>query len=364
MDQQLIDAGMRIRSRMPVDMSQSDLAEKADMKPDALSRALNGHRGFSMLELTRIGHILDTEVHWLITGEPDPHRVDIAARHRWNRTERAHHNPGEIADASTIEQIYQLYRDAYPGEVPPSAPVPESSVEARSQLGTGFVRDFARVVEERWGVDVVRVPGLSTDYSLRVGDRSVIVLTASPTWYRSNFSLAHELGHLALGHHGATCSQGPSEAAANQYAAELLLPESDVREQRWPEATMTDVADFIWSNGVSSQALKLRLTSLDVARSSLIDEALAMSTPTLLRKAIQAGSPFTHATTADRDQQSASRRFPLDLLGSLTERVASGVVSPIGLAWALDVSADDLDFPETDEGESADRYANAIGFSS
>jgi transcriptional regulator with XRE-family HTH domain len=59
---------------MPLGMSQRALTEKAGMTTDALSRALNGQRGFSSRELARIADQLGADLYWLITGTPDPQR--------------------------------------------------------------------------------------------------------------------------------------------------------------------------------------------------------------------------------------------------------------------------------------------------
>ena len=81
MDRELLAVGERIRASMPNGMRQRELAARVGMTPDALSRALNGQRGFSILELTRISDDLQTGLSWLITGRPDPHKVTFAARH-------------------------------------------------------------------------------------------------------------------------------------------------------------------------------------------------------------------------------------------------------------------------------------------
>ncbi|WP_235912124.1 ImmA/IrrE family metallo-endopeptidase [Ruania zhangjianzhongii] len=100
-----------------------------------------------------------------------------------------------------------------------------------------------------------------TDYSLTVGQRGIIVLNAIPNWFRSNWSLAHELGHLALGHHvrgdSPTTAQ---ENAADQFAAGMLLPESVVRAMDWTGADESQLASFLWESGVSTLAILQQFT--------------------------------------------------------------------------------------------------------
>ena len=71
----------------------------------------------------------------------------------------------------------------------------------RAVLGYGFVRPFADRLEKYLGVEVVRVTELSTAYSLTVGGRAVIAVPATGNWFRENWDIAHELGHLIMGHH-------------------------------------------------------------------------------------------------------------------------------------------------------------------
>ena len=62
--------GSRIRAAMPRGMTQRQLADRAGMTPDAISRALNAQRGLSPIEVAAIATVLGADTHWLITGEP------------------------------------------------------------------------------------------------------------------------------------------------------------------------------------------------------------------------------------------------------------------------------------------------------
>ena len=58
-----------------------------------------------------------------------------------------------------------------------------------------------------------------------IGDSATIGFNSEHAWVRRRFTIAHELGHLYMGH---TCSgtdnAGNKEVEANQFAAELLIP--------------------------------------------------------------------------------------------------------------------------------------------
>lgn len=364
MDPKLIAVGERIRSRMPQGMTQRELAQRVRMAPDALSRALNAQRGFTLTELARIAETLGADAHWLLTGTADPHRMDFAARHSWDPSSRRRTNPGQDADQSILNRVTEIYRAAYPDMVPASAPLPNNPGAIRNLLGAGFVRRFAEVAEARLGIDVVRVSELTTDYSLTIGGRGVILLRSLPGWFRSNWSLAHELGHLTLGHHDGYASTTKSqEGAANAFAAELLLPADLVTSQDWISIDGSGLVRFLWETGVSTKALQNRLSHLGLKTSDAISEALTLSTPRLIRthSSVIATDLDGPTRVAEREQQAASRRFPLHLVSVLTQRVEAGLTSPTSLAWVLDVPVDDIDFPEpdVDQDAAAARYESA-----
>src|SRR5699024_7372806 len=133
---------------------------------------------------------------------------------------------GADGDRAVLEDIQLAYGQA--GDVLESRSLPSGVEEVRSLLHPDFVRRFI----EHLGaieVDVVRLDEVANDYSFTVESRSVIVLNATGNWFRENWSLAHELGHLALGHVGVLAVEDrtvPEEGAANAFAAELLLPET------------------------------------------------------------------------------------------------------------------------------------------
>ena len=74
--------GSRVGAAMrSAGMQEEELAPRAWMTPDALSRAIRDERGFAALELAEIANVLGAEVHELITGEQDPHRLVFVGCH-------------------------------------------------------------------------------------------------------------------------------------------------------------------------------------------------------------------------------------------------------------------------------------------
>src|SRR5699024_1064019 len=143
----------------------------------------------------------------------------------------------------------------------PGALLPADAAQVRKLLPEGFVREFIEHLA-MLDVDVVRLDGLSTAYSFTVEGRPVILLPESGNWFYENWSLAHELGHLALGHEGVIAGATGSDAgerAANAFAAELLLPAATMRQIAWDRINVSAVAELVWEWGTSTGAVRHRL---------------------------------------------------------------------------------------------------------
>ncbi len=366
MDGRLKEIGDRIRGGMPEGMSQGELARRVGMAPDALSRAMNGKRGFSAVELTAIGEELGQSLHWLITGRPDPFELRLAARSSYDPVTRSRSNPGERDDRPVIDQVVRVYREAYPDGAPVSPDIPVDAGVLRAELGQGFVREFSKRVEALLKIDIVRLPMVSTDYSLMVGRRKVILLATNQNWFRSNWSLAHELGHFALGHHlDAARRTEQQENEADEFASTLLLPEAEMRSRNWGAMSAAQLARFIWDSGVSREAVQKRLAYLRINPSREVAEALGgFSTPKLLRDHadVLADGYSGKGAIGERQQEALARRWPAEVIAELTARVESGEADPWFAAQVLDVPVDELDYPEPPtEEEAAARYAEMVG---
>lgn len=347
--------GDRVRAAMQAaSLRQNQVAQSVGMTPDALSRALGGHRGFAALEIAEIARVLDADVHELITGEPDPHRLVVSARHAFDHDTRQRRVDGADGDRAVLEDIQLAYAQA--GEPPATPSLPSGVEEVRNLLHPDFVRDFIEhlaAIE----VDVVRLDEVANDYSFTVESRPIIVLKATGNWFRENWSLAHELGHLALGHEGVLTVEDkvvPEEAAANAFAAELLLPEARLRDISWDALELAELAELVWSWGVSTDALSRRLSALALEPSGEVAEALTWTTQKLLRRhwtGARIGDPITQRMT-----DAGERRFPAWLKEAHLERIAAGKVGKGTLAWMLGVPSASL---EVDEPESRPEIEDA-----
>ncbi len=345
-------------------MPHKAVAALIGMTPDAFSRALNGQRQFGSVELARYSEMAGEDLHWLITGNPDPNRLTIAARHNYDPKTGERTVPSLQDDRQVIDDIALAYRQAYPKPDPAVSDIrPKSPAEVREALGPDFVRPFADRIEECLGIGVVQVKELSTAYSLTIGCRTVIAMQATPSWFRENWGFAHELGHIFLGHHEDEISNPEAalrEAAANAFAAELLMPSDQIEAIDWESLTAARLARYIWDWGVSVEALCNRLNSLLGYIPAVVAEWSAFRTQRLLWHHPPAESEFDEI--AVRMDDAVQRRFPLSLQGAHLERVASGAISRATLAWMLDVdeAALEVDSPEIPE-VSTDDLAAGLG---
>lgn len=341
--------GSRVRAAIRnAGMQQRQLAQSVGMTPDALSRALSDQRGFAAVELAAIAAELDADVHELITGEPDPHRLVISARHAFDHDTGLRSVEGLQEDKALLGDVRLAYAQV---DAAPSSPdLPTEVEKVRRLLHPNFVRTFIDRLADV-GVDVVRIGGLSTAYSLRVDGRHVILLAETGNWFYENWSLAHELGHLALGHQGVVPGAPGYDAdewAANAFAAELLLPEKVLREIAWERLDIPSVAELVWAWGISTYALRLRLNALGLEPTEDVAGALTWSTQKLLRRhwtGAKVGDPISIRMT-----EAGERRFPAWLQEAHLEQISRGRVGKGTLAWMLGVPAESL---EVDEPERA-----------
>jgi transcriptional regulator with XRE-family HTH domain len=339
-----------------------DIAEGIGMTPDAFSRALNGKRQFASIELARLAEQIGADLYWLITGQPDPNRVSVAARHDFDHSTEQRTIPGRAGDEPILADIALAYRQAYPRPCKVQD-WPGSPVSVREILGADFVRPFADRLERLLGVDVVRVAELSTAYSFTVGGRPVIAVPATGNWFRENWDIAHELGHLIRGHHDDGLTQSDAdqhESAANAFAAELLLPAADLKSVEWDGIGDGELAAVVWSWGVSTDALSRRLCAVLGYTPRCVARWAAHPTQRLLRHHLLIESELDEITA--RMDAASQRRFPLSLQEAHLERVASGVISTATLAWMLGIDAATLevDSPEIPEVD-VDDLASVLG---
>jgi hypothetical protein len=101
-----------------------------------------------------------------------------------------------------------------------------------------------------------------------VGDGHAIVVRGGSSEHRRRFTIAHEIGHFVLHPQrraperggGVNASWQQQEREADQFAAELLMPEALVREAMLQEGS--DVGRLAGRFDVSRKAMQTRLRTL------------------------------------------------------------------------------------------------------
>lgn len=127
-------------------------------------------------------------------------------------------------------------------------------------LATGPVGHLVRLLENHGVVVVFSPPGaVSVDaYSFEGSCRPAVILNPfKQDYYRQRFDVAHELGHLVM-HQDAEPGGRTVEDQANRFAAEFLMPESDIRPslpKTMSRSVWTSVGQLKERFGVSMQAI-------------------------------------------------------------------------------------------------------------
>lgn len=105
------------------------------------------------------------------------------------------------------------------------------------------------------------------------GDTVAIYVNAQNSPTRRRFTIAHELGHFFLHHEGneeleyldlRSTKSTKEEVEANKFAAELLIPEAELREE-YDRLLFPTIDALAKTFNVSRQAMKYRLSNLGLS---------------------------------------------------------------------------------------------------
>lgn len=134
------------------------------------------------------------------------------------------------------------------------------------EIDSGPVGHLVRLAENH-GIVVVFSPAQTAAvdaYSFNDGYRPTVILNPTKEdYYRQRFDVAHEIGHLVM-HVDAEPGSKVVENQAHRFAAELLLPENELRDILPSKADWRSLAALKETYGVSLQALLYRSRALGV----------------------------------------------------------------------------------------------------
>lgn len=267
--------GRRIRElRQSRGWNQAELAKELGRTQTALSYWEAGKRAPGLDDILDLARVFDVDTSELLPRPARPLRAVLRA-------------VAEDVDAGTLANELELFADKAEHL---DAPVPRYRVSQ-----SGSARDTAEALLETAHIDRAPVPveDLAAGCGVRVlpwnfedidglvvhlDGGAVIGVNADQHPNRQRFTIAHELGHYLLGHDEsfhvdfsgelspATTGQHPGynwrhERAANDFAANLLMPANLVRDAA---STVDDAPELADAFKVSSAAMGFRLKTLRI----------------------------------------------------------------------------------------------------
>jgi len=281
--------GERIRAaRERAGLTLAELAEAIGKDKSVMSRIENGQRNVKSDELPALADRLNVTVDELMGIVPDRDLLAVAFRigqasaaGGQQEAIRLVQDVLEIEQAATVgERRAQPRERIWWGKLPVETTDPDvlgeqaaKHVRTLGGYGDAPIADLSELAEDL-GIDVLRapLPGSVSGLCVRVDGGALIAIDSSPTMGHQRFTLAHEFGHFLLDDEAVDLvfddgaylgAPAPSEARANAFAYELLLPEAGLRRKvDGAELTEALFAELLFHFNVSQSALRHRLRRL------------------------------------------------------------------------------------------------------
>lgn len=348
-------------------LSQAAFADHVGLSPDKLSKSLGGIRRFTSLELALIAEAGQVTVDWLLTGR-EPLQPVLAARTSTPSRPSAARRDGiaEVTDRFTsaydvldllgrtpaLPELPSVATDA-PRDPDEGAALAEAARELLRAVGAETIAeqstdDLLASWERTFGVDIAitRLPSGLDGLAWQADHFRLILVNRTDRWTRQRFTIAHELGHilardaqnLLLEAEVAPGRQAEaSEVRANAFAANLLLPEDELRAA-WSATARTDdsFGRLVVRFQVSPSALAARMKALGIIDQSNRDRLRRLTTADCYAAAGAMRDYLLQATKAEGE------RFPLRLAGGLYAGYREGDTTLRPLAGLLQTDVEDL----------------------
>jgi Zn-dependent peptidase ImmA (M78 family)/DNA-binding XRE family transcriptional regulator len=298
----LEELGKRLRrARTASEYTQEEAGRALGLDDTAIAKIERGKRGVGALELKRLSSLYGVSVDDLLDDPLSEGRVSLeialrsvealdpkvkAMKHRMQRL---------VSDDRWLREGETETEGAWE---PLASEIPQDLVDyergyraaeifrERYELGDSPIPDVAMLADEV-GVVVARLPlgNIGSPDGCSAIDSETgaayILINSDKNRVRRRFTIAHELGHLVMGHlHGGQVvidevlnEQDPQEREANAFAAGLLMPESGVRGAVKRLRKRLDENDplrwIVWladSFGASEEAAAYRLVNIGLTR--------------------------------------------------------------------------------------------------
>jgi Zn-dependent peptidase ImmA (M78 family) len=256
-------------------LTYKDLAERARITPEALSRIKNG-KHFPEPETVRaLSHALQYPEEFLRASDLDTVSAE-AVSFRSLKAMTARERDAALSAASIaqicsewLEHNFTLPRVDFP-ELEPGTN-PEAAAKALRQhwaLGERPIGNIVHLMESK-GVKVFSLSEATKSvdaFSFWLDETPFVFLNSFKTTERSRFDAAHELGHLVMHRHGGSQSHREAETEADAFGSAFLMPPNDVRAHLPIVRSVDHLVRTKKRWGVSVQALIVRSHRLGIAR--------------------------------------------------------------------------------------------------
>jgi len=244
-----MDIGARVREvREMVGMKAQDLGSQIGLDPSAISNIERGKRSIKGDELTAIAKALGVSVLALLEGDSLLARLPVSPR-----TSNGVMLKGEVLERLTgIAELHEILAEWESERTNYSFPAVDtdqwldqaSSLASWARENLGYVAaesnhfiDLVQAIEENLNIDVLVEARADEDFagaSVTDSEYSLIYVNAEQPITRALFTLAHELGHVLVQDGSFVVDEdlvanSDRERFANAFAAELLLPEEEIR---------------------------------------------------------------------------------------------------------------------------------------
>lgn len=178
-----------------------------------------------------------------------------------------------VSTQKAVEYAKQALELAWDGNLPVKpVTIAEGLVVHKKNESTGATDYLPIVVRSQNSAFLGTASGQASLEHTEFGYVYYCDYNADEISYRNRFTIAHELGHVLLGHVNEGKKQlrdttfgnsDPIERAANTFAAELIMPEQKVRELFNGASSVQQLSEAF---GVSNAAMSYRLQNLGLAR--------------------------------------------------------------------------------------------------